>query len=99
MIVSSQFVPAERFILRPLSAVCAIGGGAYLFSGAWSTGTLLLVMSLFIGVIGQGLPHNQRKTFQQLTQGSAADLTVERQLLFRSGDNWKSRIRMSVGGF
>ena len=73
MSVSGKFVTAERFILRPLSAICGIGGGAYLFSGDWFVGIFLLVIAFFIGVIGQGLPHHKGKTFQQLTQGSAAD--------------------------
>lgn len=73
MRVSGKFVTSERFVLRPLSVVCGVGGGAYLFSGYWFVGFFLLVMALFIGIVGQYLPHNQGKTLLQLTEGSAAD--------------------------
>jgi hypothetical protein len=41
--------------------------------GEWLMAGLMLVVCFFLGIIGQGLPHNKNKTFSQLAQGSTAD--------------------------
>ena len=70
---STKFIKAERYVLRPLSIICGLGALAYLIQAQWIMAIFLLVICIFIGIVGQGLPHHRGQTFSQLTQGSSAD--------------------------
>src|SRR5882762_7051962 len=47
----------ERLVLFPLDMCVLVGGVIFLFEKAWLFGAFLLLMSLFLGMVGQALPH------------------------------------------
>ena len=57
----------ERLVLFPLDVCVLLAGIIFLFERAWLFGAFLLFMSLFLGLVGQALPHNKKLTAQQLS--------------------------------
>jgi hypothetical protein len=56
----------ERLILFPLDASVLVAGIIFLVERAWLFGGFLLVMSLLLAMVGQGLPHRKMQTARQL---------------------------------
>lgn len=56
----------ERLVLFPLDICVLVAGIIFLVQKAWLFGGFLLLMSLFLGMVGQGLPHRKKQTAQQL---------------------------------
>lgn len=60
----------ERRVLRPLDFVFYGAAAYYLWHRAWLFGVLMLLLSLVVGVIGQGLPHRKHETVAELAAGT-----------------------------
>jgi hypothetical protein len=56
----------ERLILFPLDLCVLVGGLIFLLEKTWLFGAFLLLMSLFLGMVGQALPHRKKQTAEQL---------------------------------
>jgi hypothetical protein len=56
----------EQLILFPLDLCMLAAGVIFLIGRAWLFGAFLLLVSLLLGVVGQGLPHRKRQTARQL---------------------------------
>lgn len=56
----------ERAVLFPIDICVLVTGVVFLVEKSWLLGAFLLLMSLFLGIIGQALPHNKKLTAQQL---------------------------------
>jgi hypothetical protein len=59
----------ERRILRTLDFAFYGAALYYLWHRAWLFGALILLLSLGVGVIGQGLPHRKHETLSELATG------------------------------
>jgi hypothetical protein len=56
----------ERLILFPVD-ICILGAGIiFLIEKVWLFGGFLLLMAVFLGIVGQRLPHNKKLTNRQL---------------------------------
>lgn len=56
----------ERLVLFPLDLCVLVGGVIFLIEKAWLFGAFLLLMSLFLAMVGQALPHRKKQTARQL---------------------------------
>jgi hypothetical protein len=56
----------ERLVLFPLDICILAAGIVFLIEKSWLFGAFLLLMSLFLGIVGQALPHNKNLMAQQL---------------------------------
>lgn len=75
----------ERRILRPLYfAYCAVAL-YYLWRHAWALGIAILILSLMVGGIGQGLPHRKHETLSELARGTISGGGIEGELSLEDG--------------
>jgi len=93
----------ERLILFPLSFIVLLSGVLFLFGKAWVLGTLLAVVSVCIGGIGQSLPHRRKQTNRQLASGKDlgerfGDMTFEESRSFVKAVLWTSLLVGIVAG-
>jgi hypothetical protein len=56
----------ERLVLFPLDICVLAAGVIFLVEKAWLFGTLLLLIALFVGMVGQSLPHRKKQTNREL---------------------------------
>jgi hypothetical protein len=56
----------EQLILFPLDMFVLVAGLIFLIEKAWLFGVFLLLMALFVGMVGQALPHRKKQTTRQL---------------------------------
>jgi hypothetical protein len=56
----------ERLVLFPIDACVLVAGIVFLIEKAWLFGAFLLVVSLFLAIVGQALPHRKMQTAKQL---------------------------------
>jgi hypothetical protein len=62
-IIVSSF---ELLILFPLDLCVLFAGTIFLVERAWLFGAFLILMALFLGIVGQALPHRKKQTAGQL---------------------------------
>jgi hypothetical protein len=56
----------ERLILFPLDGCIFVAGIAFVIERVWLFGAFLLLMSFFLAIVGQALPHRKRQTTREL---------------------------------
>ena len=61
----------EVFFLRPLNIVLLLLAVVFLAETAWILTVAMALCCLFVGAIGQALPHRKAQTFSELARGSA----------------------------
>ena len=93
----------ERLILFPLNVIVLLAGVVFLFEKAWTLGTLLVVVSVCIGAIGQYLPHRRKQTTRQLASGKDlgerfGEMTFEESKGFAKAVLWTSLLVGIIAG-
>jgi len=63
----------EVLILFPLDLLVLLAGVTFLVEKAWLFGAFLVLMSLFLAMVGQALPHRKRQTARQLYSQRVGD--------------------------
>src|SRR5437016_12666284 len=74
----------ERLVLFPLDICILVTGVVLIIDKSWLFGAFLLLMSYFLGIVGQALPHNKKLTARRLcsqnTRERCGDITHEESL-------------------